>query len=631
MTDQFEIDKTEGWGRLGIFRSEQSFITPNIIKPQLFQEIEYSLNQLGSIFLDDSPVKTLTNNLQPNLFIYPSLQMQGKIFNDISEMRDLFPDNTFRKNYSSTSFHLIPWELVTIYLNHYDKYVEFINGLDETDFKLKPNLMLNLPFSLELLEKKLPLLNSSLIKAICLGDITSLLTHPNFLIKYLSFVKSWVSPNILIYAPGVPLTYIPFLAYLGVDLFDSLFIRMISSIPTQYSEIIPEYPIKSESFLQILQVTRKRLEISKLRDLVRFYSNSFPPLKSLLRIIDGRIQLEVGTPIYGPRTLYCTDETDFTRPEVARFRERIRTRYSPPLGLSGIIFLPCSAKKPYSKSKSHLIFEKTIRRSLKKIRNQFERIILTSPLGVVPRNLEYTFPAAHYDIPTTGDWSAIEKKHLTEDIVDLLQKINSSTPLVGYVKGTEREILAKACQKEHHKIHLIPEEVQSLFSNMGLKYFATILEEAFSDVEAAPSVVSNINFLRMIADFQFGKDIGLQLIPENVKIHGRREFGLRVFLENKYLLSFRPESGFLSLSLMAGNRILGFTNNVVTFDGVKIEGSTIFSKAISEADPEIRPNDEVLIINKEGNLIATGISYLSGDLLVNMDSGKGIRIRKKVK
>jgi archaeosine synthase len=630
MIDQFEINKCDGWGRLGMFRSEQSFVTPNILELRLYHQTNHSLNQ-SDPFYYDSPLKKSKYNLQPKLIVYPSLQMQGKITDDISDMKDLFPEESFDTNCSSTSFHMIPWELTTVYLNHYEKYIEFLNGLDEVDFNESHNFMLNLPFTLEILKKKFPSLKSSLVRAISLGDITSLLTHPNFLIKYLSYVKSWVSPNMLIYAPGVPLTYIPILTYLGVDLFDLLFMRMVSTSPTRYSEMIFEHHVNSESFFQILQVTRKGLEISKLRDLVRFYSNSFPPLKSLLRIIDKRIQLDVGTPIYGPRTLYCTDETDFTRPEVARFRERIRTRYNPPPGLSGMIFLPCSAKKPYSRSKSHLIFEKTIRRTLKKIRNQFERIILTSPLGVVPRNLEYTFPAAHYDIPTTGDWSGLEKENLTEDIIDLLQKIDPSTPLVGYVKGVEREILAKVCQKENRQIHLIPEEVQSLFSNAALKQFTTILNEAFSDVEATPGIISTLNFLRTIADYQFGTNIGSLLIPNDVKIHGRKEFGLRVFLENEYLLSFRPENGFLTLSLMAGNRLLGYTNNVVTFDGLQIVGSTIFTKAISEADPEIRPNDEVLIINEEGSLIATGISYLSGDLLVNMNRGKGVRIRKKVK
>ena len=34
--------------------------------------------------------------------------------------------------------------------------------------------------------------------------------------------------------------------------------------------------------------------------------------------------------------------------------------------------------------------------------------MVTSPLGLVPRSLEDFWPAAHYDIPVTGDWDSDE-------------------------------------------------------------------------------------------------------------------------------------------------------------------------------------------------------------------------------
>ena len=32
------------------------------------------------------------------------------------------------------------------------------------------------------------------------------------------------------------------------------------------------------------------------------------------------------------------------------------------------------------------------------------QVMVTSPLGLVPRELEEQWPAAHYDVPVTGQW-----------------------------------------------------------------------------------------------------------------------------------------------------------------------------------------------------------------------------------
>ncbi len=636
----FEIEKCEGWGRMGLAFGKDGFITPNIVMSCFFDDLpHYSLQPIKYQKNVNQPVSKFCNlktkedtNLSffPSCFTYPSLQMQGKSLEDITCFDDLFPVDINTVSGSRVSFHLLPWDLPTIHLDRYDIYLEKLIEIDESELNDQTKLMLNFPLTPEILNIKLPLLRSSTIAAVCLGDLSSLLTHPSLLIKYLTRVKSWTSPNKILYAPAIPLSYIPILVYLGIDFLDLLSLEMYKANPAKQSNSILEQKATIESFIQVLQLTRRALSASKLRDLTRIFANSYPPLKALLRISDSQLPLEEGTPLYA-RTLYCTDETDFTRPEVTRFRERIRTRYYPSPHSTGFIFLPCSAKKPYSLSKSHIIFQNVIRQSLKGKRHSVEKIIVTSPLGVVPHNLEYSFPAAHYDIPVTGDWSQIERNYLIQDLISLLTKLKPSIPLVGYVNGAEREILEEACKRKNRPILIFNQNVKSLTSKEALKEFSTLLKEAFLDVPTTPRIPTQLTFLRTIADFQFGKGIGSFLIPNDVRIYGRKERGLRVQLDGEHLLTFRPETGYLTLSLMAGRLLLHQTCNLVTFDGQKIEGSTIFAKAIIRADSEIRPNDEVLVINKEGDLLAVGVSRLSGDLLVKMEYGKGINIRQKVK
>ena len=93
----------------------------------------------------------------------------------------------------------------------------------------------------------------------------------------------------------------------------------------------------------------------------------------------------------------CSSEESLYRPEAVRWRQRME--WMKPVGDS-VVLLPCSMKKPYSNSKSHQAFRKVTR--------SFQELIVTSPFGICPRELENTFPIQSYDVSTTGSWSQDE-------------------------------------------------------------------------------------------------------------------------------------------------------------------------------------------------------------------------------
>lgn len=640
---EYEIIKTEGSGRIGLVSGKQKFTTPTLIKPIFFKSEEKVIPLPNEEFTNteislknnkrsSSIIAGVKANLGPLIHVYPSLQAQAKSISDISCFRDLFPEHCNIEHELEGFYHLIPMDLPLVNLGRYDAYLNELSRKAKKDLEGEIDLVLNVPCKRELFEKELTPLEIDEVKIVSLGDISSLMTHPTLLKQYIRKIRSWIPPNIMLYAPGVPSSYIPLLVYLGIDLFDILYLEMISTIPDLKRNSILEQSTSVDNFIQRLNESREALKIGKLRDLIRVYANSFPPMKTLLRIIDEDNYLAENTPTFSTKSLYCTDETDFTRPEVSRFRKRVRTRFFPPSHHQGVIFLPCSAKKPYSKSRSHTIFKSVIRRNLKRRRHLIGEVILTSPLSVVPRDLEYTYPAAHYDIPVTGKWLEIEKNHLKEDLSNFLKKIDSNTPLMGYIGGVEREILKEVCDKYNRTIYLISEDSStSLTSRASLQEFAEIIRPIFKEISLDTKITSQLSFLRLIADFQFGKGTGSILFPDDVRISGYKELGLRVKFDNKHLVTFRPDIGLLTLSLEAGKRLLGHTRNTVIFDGDSISGSTIFAKGIIKADQGIIPLEEVLILNSEGKLLATGTTYLSGNNLVKMKRGKGIKIRQKVK
>ncbi|MHA1976527.1 MAG: DUF5591 domain-containing protein [Candidatus Hodarchaeales archaeon] len=638
----FEIKRFEGLGRLGTASLGSSYETPTFLtikrkKEALVEPIEKIFN---SSFispslerkLEKSNIETLPSLSPQNpellhlpiCILYPSLQMQGKSLSRLSRLEDFFPESSQSLILGEESYHLIPWDLPEIYLDHGINYYKTINRLLFTRKEIQSKFMLNIPFR-SIQADSFNELKALNVGIICLGDISSLLNHPRYLLSYLSSIKEKISPDVMLYTPGVPSSFFPILTYLGVDLFDFTYLSTLNN-----AENVLELDNEMRDYNLIMKRIKSALRSGKLRDLVRVHANSYPPQKTLLRMIDKQISLDQGTSIYGTESLYCTDQTDFSRPEVKRFRKRISERYQLGSHIQGIIFLPCSAKKPYSQSKSHRAFQSVIRRTLKSRRHSIAEIILTSPLGIVPRELEYTYPAAHYDIPVTGDWSSLEKEQLAQDLENFLNSCPDTVQLIGYVKGTEREVLATVCKKLKRKVNIIDDEITSLTSKESLYQFRQLLTE---NLILNPISKRNklLDFLRVVADYQFGCGVGKLLIPDNARLQGHKELGIRIQYAGKHLMTFRSSTGFLTLSVEAARRILGSTKNIVRFEGESIRGTTIFANAIRRADHEIRMNDEVIVVNENEEIIATGVAYLPGKLLIAMPRGLGIKIRQKVK
>ena len=124
-----------------------------------------------------------------------------------------------------------------------------------------------------------------------------------------------------------------------------------------------------------------------------------------------------------------------SHPSVVDFQERL-SDYVPPSKEMVLLVLPCSARKPYFKSSSHKRFYNTIR----EVDNHLNLHIVsvTSPLGLVPRELEFCYPAAHYDIAVTGEWSASEVQMMREQFSRLEPEKHYSSCLL-YTSPSPRD------------------------------------------------------------------------------------------------------------------------------------------------------------------------------------------------
>jgi predicted RNA-binding protein (TIGR00451 family) len=143
--------------------------------------------------------------------------------------------------------------------------------------------------------------------------------------------------------------------------------------------------------------------------------------------------------------------------------------------------------------------------------------------------------------------------------------------------------------------------------------------------------------IRSVADYQFGKGVGIKLFPENVKIeYSKRTGRIRyIYLDGKRLATLRPTDGLFSLSIAGAKRIAENRNSAKCFVTVKeevskfiAEGGDVFAVHVVKADDEIRPKDEVIVINENGEVLAVGRAVLSGEEMKAFKTGVAVKVRR---
>ena len=243
-------------------------------------------------------------------------------------------------------------------------------------------------------------------------------------------------PASLIWAPGISgPDNCSLLSWLGVDLFDLNRSRLASANGILLSSEGPRDPDPSlsEDSSMDSQINHWTLAIASLRSAIRSgtvrelaerSSLSSPRSVERLRRHDQLLNHNIDASILtsvdnsGRRMRY---NSSMSRKDklVHDWRSRICDLHIPPAHQSEVlVLLPCSATKPYRLSQSHHRFLKNISS------NRVHQVMVTSPLGLVPRELEDLWPAAHYDIPVTGDWDVDELDMINSMVTDICRRSN---------------------------------------------------------------------------------------------------------------------------------------------------------------------------------------------------------------
>lgn len=437
----------------------------------------------------------------------------------------------------------------------------------------------------------------------------------------------------LIYAPGMmDVSNLALLAYMGVDLFDD---SLIGALASRGKISCPEGPLDADEASWMisssqgsdvlgaslgnawneLNLVRHAIKKERLRELVEIRVHASPWMVSALRIFDEEHYdfQEERYPVVGPR-FYANAKQSLFRPDVLRYRRRILERYQRPEHKRILLLIPCSAKKPYYTSKSH----QTFRRVIQSVSNYdlVHEMIVTSPLGIVPRELELFYPAAQYDIPVTGHWDREEVAMVQEMVLHLVaQKYDHVICHLG---------------DEGEFVKPVVDCIDTAGSNPGSKDSLNRLQEKLSELCSSyprvPFGEDRQRTMAAVARFQFGPEAGV--LVDGCKVSGSFPYS-RMVQGDKQMGMLTPERGMISLTLEGAERILGKGLGWVRVGDFKMEGN-LFAVGVSDADPNIRIGDEVALVRGD-KVVGVGVAMMFGREMKDSARGEAVRVRHALK
>ncbi|WP_123538801.1 PUA domain-containing protein [Halosimplex salinum] len=141
--------------------------------------------------------------------------------------------------------------------------------------------------------------------------------------------------------------------------------------------------------------------------------------------------------------------------------------------------------------------------------------------------------------------------------------------------------------------------------------------------------------LTRVADYQWGRGAGTALFadgdPEVTHTSSGRP--RQVIGADGRLVTYATDGRF-TLGVAGGKRLHAALPDgryrVVVGDESEPfvrEGRNAFAKFVSDADPGIRPGDEVVLTHERGEVLAVGPAELSGDGMLDFETGVAVSVR----
>jgi len=479
-----------------------------------------------------------------------------------------------------------------------------------------------------------------------INNCIQLLRHPRGFCEFITALRKKIGYQRLIYAPGIAAPWnIALLLYVGVDLVDGSRLVIESRMDnflTNSGKLKKDDRIicfckgchmedKYESLLfhnyyaaiGELELAKRYVKDRRLRELVEVRAVVDEWSIRVLRHMDLRDYdfQERHYPVSArpEERLRAFSPLSLHRPDIVRFRRRLAERYGKPSSARILLLVPCSAKKPYSASKTHMMINSALSSHSKSL---VHKVVVTSPLGLVPMELELFYPAQHYEIPVTGDWNADERAMLKKILKDFLEK-NEYDSIIAHL-GAEENIVKEIMGDLGFEAQYTALE-GNVTSRNSIGNLKNAIEEMVKGYEPPSKHIRLLENMKSLSRFQFGP-LGEKLVAE-AEVKGIYP-NLKIMRNGKQLGMLSAERGMISLTLEGAGIIAEEKGYRVEIEDFRPQ-STVFAVGVTAADDDIRIGDEVVVVHNE-EVRGVGTAAMNPEEMIESDRGIAIRVRHHI-
>jgi len=669
-------------GRINLLGSQKPIKTPTLVIPfnrVLMEDFDF-IDSFGNhkIFLISEKkflnAQILDRTFKASGFVYTHHGTLKQFKRILSNNKDIILKNDV--------IPIIPFNIPTTSINIEFAKDEIQYHLREVETILKSHPQINFGISiqlfeyLELFELFIPLIrNYQNIRILNFLDLFDNLSFFRNILELIIKIKCELDSNLVLMASGNLISkHCPLLLYLGFDLInvaqlpylatENFYDTVETLLPTYKIKYLPcnclackgelkdllqeKYSSKKMTLLSYhnlitaknyMDKTVQYLHTEDFRAFVEKASLNDLNFSSMLKILDRNYFDSVklfSQLTQKSKTIESLASSSYYRPDFMFFRKNLIRNFKPEYWTRLILLLPCSAKKPYSQSRSHQMFYKAIRTFHEF--PTFQEIILTSPLGAIPRQLENIYPVNCYDISVTGFWNTEEIEIAAEMLIELLKKYDAEIPIICHLEGGYREITEIAQDQLPHAFYFskIKEHITSKDSLEKLGDLIRTHKQDFDPSHHLPKdsdlTQTWVRKLSKIVDYQYGEGFGDKLVDSDIRYKKNRFNTKMMFFNgetNEKMGSFRFATGKLRLTIEGVEKIAfekDFSNYLI-FDGNSIRGNTLFHPGIKNHPPSLLPNQNVCIFDKrKENVIAVGDMIVSSQFIKNSTSGRIVKL-----
>jgi 7-cyano-7-deazaguanine tRNA-ribosyltransferase len=334
--------------------------------------------------------------------------------------------------------------------------------------------------------------------------------------------------------------------------------------------------------LEELRRVKESIRSGYLLELLEQRCRGHPSLLEALRVFYGYNLVERQDPVTKKAAFFYSGPESLLRPEVKRHLKRLLRL---PAKDRVLVLLP-DAERPYH-----------VQYGIQSSR-EHHLCVLSPVFGILPLEIEDVYPLSQHEAPVVAD-------------------------------QVQTETMSAVAEKYSERFGKVL--IHSSLSNTGLR------GETFEELDEL-SLKEDLSQKAMsMADYQMGPGAGESLFFDAEIVKARTGKVRKAVSHDGLVATFRASDGFVIPTLLGALRLLRlpFPRNrvVVTEDAAEFiaQGKSVFAKFITQCDEDIRPYQEVVVVDEEDKLLGTGKAILSAEEMLSFHHGVAVKTRHHLK